>query len=150
MQFRGFHTFLLANWREGGKWSAILKWNGVEIFWSGLIQRLGKGKWDYKLSLLPNMCMAIVTNFTNKRFGTSWFCHYCQNVTHGVVTIGGHICSTFLMCVRAPLPSRIQSPESSPALRCHWLTPFAPPPSRHETDVDPTKRGQALVGRTRM
>ena len=92
MQFWGFHPFLLANWRDGGEWSAILKWNGVEIFWSGLIQHLGKGKRDYKLSLLPNMCMAIVTNFTNKRFGTSWFCHYCQNVTHSVVTIDGHIC----------------------------------------------------------
>ena len=47
---------------------------------------------DKKKSLLPNICMALVTNFINKKFGTSWFCHYCQNITHGVVTLGGHIC----------------------------------------------------------
>ena len=47
-----------------------------------------------EMSLLPNICLAIVTNLINKWFGTSWFCHYCQNVTHGVVTVGGHICIT--------------------------------------------------------
>ena len=26
-------------------------------------------------------------------FGTCQKCHYCQNVTVGVVTIGGHICT---------------------------------------------------------
>ena len=49
-----------------------------------------------EMSLLPNICLAIVTNLINKWFGTSWFCHYCQNVTHGVVTLGGHICTLFL------------------------------------------------------
>ena len=50
-----------------------------------------------KMSLLPNIGMAIVTDFINKWFGTWWFCHYCQNVTHGVVTVGGHICTAIIL-----------------------------------------------------
>ena len=42
-----------------------------------------------KMSLYPNICIAIVTNLINKWFGTSLFCHCSQNVTIGVVTIGG-------------------------------------------------------------
>ena len=41
---------------------------------------------------MPNICMAIVTNCINKWFGTPWFCHYCRDVTQGVVTVGVNIC----------------------------------------------------------
>ena len=80
------------------------------------------------MSLLPNMCMAIVTNFTNKRFGTSWFCHYCQNVTHGVVTIGGHICTHIFSFLFPISPSDTAYQVEIPPCNClmHSALPADP------------------------
>ena len=96
------------------------------------------------MSLLPNTCMAIVTNFINKRFGTSQFCHYCQNVTHGVVTIGGHICTSLPSSIgwgittKCTLPISNFPPFAMNALNAWICTtkPLLHPP--------PTKRGSKL------